>query len=156
MLPTTSAWAVDTSDNIQTTDIVYTGVLTPFINNIDSKYITEGTYGVGLYEMKDNYTVPQATTTTANIGLPTVGEMFSGNDIDLSDSITKTFIDVNTIENPTVSTSYWTMNLFGLGSVVHNVELTGRLGNAASSTIYLKSALTFSNGKGTAQEPYEL
>ncbi len=166
LLLATSAWAEDASDNIQTTDIVYTGVLTPFINNIDSKYITNGTYGVGMYEMGDNYTVPQATTITANVGLPTIGEIFSGNDIDLSISSTKTFVDVTIIENPTVSIGYWTMNRYDSSYYVHRVSYFGNylsvsvlVSSGVRPTIYLKSgtsALTFTAGEGTAQEPYEL
>ncbi len=180
LLPTTSAWANNTSDDITTSDLIYTNVLNSFIinigsqditesiygvGNVDRKYITEGTYGVGLYEAGDSYTVPQATTIIANVGLPTVGEMFSGNDIDLSTSSTKTFVDVNTIENPTVSNWYWTMNRY-ISSDVRNVDSDGKLSTSYPSfargvrpTIYLKSGtstLTFSGGKGTAQEPYEL
>ena len=165
LLPTTSKWADSASDNITINDLIYTNVLNPFIANIDSKYITNGTYGVEIYKDGDSYTVPQSTTITANIGLPTVGEMFSGNDIDLSTLSTKTFVDVNTIENPTVSSYYWTMNRSS-SSLARYVDDFGSLsGNGPSSAygvravIYLKSgtsAITFTGGEGTAQSPYTL
>ena len=165
LLPTESKWADSASDNITTNDLIYTDVLNGFIANIDSKYITTGTYGVGMYEYGNSYTVPQSTTITANIGLPTVGEMFSGNDIDLSTSSTKTFVDVNTIENPTISRAYWTMNRESSSSVCY-VDLDGILYNVSTvqpfgvrAIIYLKSgtsAITFTGGEGTAQSPYEL
>ena len=165
LLPTTSAWADNASDNITIDDLIYTSVLNRFISNIDSKYITTGIYGVGMYENGNSYTAPQSTTITANIGLPTVGEMFSGNDIDLSRLRTKTFVDVNTIENPTVSYYYWTMNRYS-SSYVRNVDSKCSLSDISPTNtsgvravIYLKSGtsvITFTGGEGTAQSPYEL
>ena len=162
LLPTTSAWADNANDNITTNDLIYTNVLNGFIGNIDSKYITTGTYGVGMYTYGDSYTVPQNTTITANIGLPTVGEMFSGNDIDLSTSSTKEFVDVSTIENPTISYYYWTMNRSS-SSNVRYVSGLGSLSPAATcgvrAVIYLKSgtsAITFTKGEGTPNSPYTL
>ena len=162
LLSTTSAWATDASDNITTSDLIYTNVLNKFIENIDSKYITTGTYGVGMYESGNSYTVPQSTTITANIGLPTIGEMFSGNDIDMGSK--KTFVDVGTIENPTASYFYWTMNRYN-SSNVRSVT-AGRLDNFSPSNaggvravIYLKSgtsAITFTGGEGTPNSPYVL
>ena len=165
LLPTTSKWADSASDNIATNDLIYTNVLNGFVANIDSKYITTGTYGVGMYENGNSYTVPQSTTITANVGLPTIGEIFSGNDIDLSTSSTKTFVDVNTIENPTISNYYWTMNRYSSSSVRY-VDYGGGLycGGPASAVgvravIYLKSgtsAITFTKGEGTPNSPYVL
>ena len=165
LLPTTSKWADSASDNITTNDLIYTNVLNGFIANIDSKYITTGTYGVGMYESKNSYTVPQSTTITINIGLPTVGEMFSGNDIDLSTSSTKTFVDVNTIENSTASGVYWTMNRYS-SSHSRLVNSSGGLSNISPSNaygvrpvMYLKSgtsAITFTGGEGTPNSPYTL
>ena len=160
LLSTTSAWADNAKDNINTSDLIYTNVLTGFISNIDSKHRTTGTYGVGMYKDGDNYTVPQGTRITAEIGLPTVGEMFSGNDIDLGS--TKTFVDVNTIENSTASIYYWTMNR-SMSSFVIRVDYSGYISsNLASSSfgvrpvIFLKNNLSFSGGNGTAQNPYTL
>ena len=165
LLPTTSKWADSASDNIATNDLIYTNVLNGFVANIDSKYITTGTYGVGMYESKNSYTVPQSTTITINIGLPTVGEMFSGNDIDLSTSSTKTFVDVNTIENSTASGVYWTMNRYS-SSHSRLVNSSGGLSNISPSNaygvrpvMYLKSgtsAITFTGGEGTPNSPYTL
>ena len=165
LLPTISTWADNANDNITTGDLIYTNVLNGFIANIDSKYITTGTYGVGMYEAVNNYTVPQSTTITANVGLPTIGEIFSGNDIDLSTSSTKTFVDVNTIENPTISNYYWTMNRYSSSSV-RCVYSNGHLYSSSVSyafgvraVIYLKSgtsAITFTKGEGTPNSPYVL
>ena len=165
LLPTTSAWADSASDNITTNDLIYTNVLNGFIENIDSEYITTGTYGVGMYAIGNSYTVPQSTTITASIGLPTVGEMFSGNDIDLGTSSTKTFVDVNTIENPTVLSCYWTMNRYS-SSEVSSVYDSGGLNfiyvlyrYGVRAVIYLKSgtsAITFTGGEGTPNSPYVL
>ncbi|HIS91169.1 MAG TPA: hypothetical protein IAC20_05915 [Candidatus Faecisoma merdavium] len=161
LLPTESKWADSASDNITTKDLIYTNVLNGFIANIDSKYITTGTYGVGMYQNGNSYTVPQNTTITANIGLSTVGEMFSGNDIDLSISSTKTFVDVSTIENSTISNYYWTMNR-NSSSNVRNVDNNGELRTGSPATvlgvrpvIYLKNNLELT-GEGTAQSPYEI
>ena len=163
LLPTTSAWADNANDNITTSDLIYTNVLNSFIENINNKYTTTGTYGVGMYENGNSYIVPQNTTITGNIGLPTVGEMFSGNDIDMGN--TKTFADVNTIENPTASSYYWLMNRYS-SSDVRDVNNDGDLNSYSVSNtygvravIYLKSgtsALTFTGGEGTAQSPYVL
>ena len=161
LLPTTSAWADSASDNITTSDLIYTNVLNGFIGNIDSKYITTGTYGVGMYQNGNSYTVPQNTTITTNIGLPTLGEMFSDNDIDLSTSSTKTFVDVSTIENSTISNYYWTMNR-NSSSDVRSADNNGELRTGSPATvlgvrpvIYLKNNLELT-GEGTAQSPYEI
>ena len=169
LLPKKSAWATDASDNITTSDLVYTNVLNGFIANIDSKYITTGKYGVGMYSIGGNYTVPQNTTITANVGLPTVGEMFSGNDINMAvpKDGAKTFVDVNTIENPTASSYYWTMNRYRMNYVLGNAAggwlvdgyydfMNYSLASGIRPTIYLKNNLSFTGGNGTAQNPYTL
>ena len=165
LLPTTSEWADSESDNITVSGLIYTNVLNPFIENIDSKFITTGTYGVGMYEEGNSYTVPQITTITTKVGLPTVGEMFSGNDIDMyetSPDENKTFVDVNTIENPTSDNTYWTNNRSRLSSV-RVVREHGYYSGANISyphgvrpVIFLKKNLTFTGGIGTAQSPYTL
>ena len=165
LLPVTSAWAADANDNITTTDAIYTNALNPFIANIDAKYIIEGTFGVGIYEEGNSYTVPASTTIIANVGLPTVGEMFSGNDIDISETSKKAFVDVTTIENPMASNYYWTMNRYSSSNVWHVNDYGGMYSSSVSGTygvravLYLKSgtsALTFTGGEGTAQNPYTL
>ncbi len=164
LLPTTSAYG-DTV-TITTSHTIYTPLNT-FANNISSEYRYTGnkTFYIGDYPSGANYKDVQDETLSANVGLPTVGEMFSGNDIDLGTSSTKTFVNVATIENPTVSSYYWLMNRYS-SSIVYNVNLNGNLNgnspsfsNGARAVIYLKSgssALTFTGGEGTAEQPYEL
>ena len=165
LLPTTSAYG-DTA-TITTSHTIYTPLNT-FANNISSEYRYTGnkTFYIGDYPSGANYTDIQDETLSANVGLPTVGEMFSGNDIDLETSSTKIFVDVNTIENPTVSYNYWTMNRRG-ASNAELVDASGKLrssfapsySSGVRAVIYLKSgtsALTFTGGEGTAESPYEL
>ena len=164
LLPSTSTYGDTTT--ITTSHTIYTP-LNNFANNISSDYRYTGnkTFYIGDYPNGANYKDIQDETLQTNVGLPTVGEMFSGNDIDISVSSTKTFVDVSTIENPTVSYYYWQMNRHG-SSIVRYVHYSGYLiGGSPSSTygvravIYLKSgtsALTFTGGEGTAQSPYEL
>ena len=164
ILPTTSIWADNASDNITTNDLIYKNVLNGFIKNIDTEYIKAGTYGVGMYGSGSSYNIPQSSTITAYVGLPTVGEMFCGNDIDLETSSAKIFVDINTIENPTVSNFYWTLNRSS-SSYVRNMYKVGNLGVATTNynngmgvrpVIYLKNNLILLDGKGTAQNPYTL
>ena len=164
LLPTTSAYG-DTV-TITTSHTIYTPLNT-FANNISSEYRYTGnkTFYIGDYPSGANYKDVQDETLSANVGLPTVGEMFSGNDIDLGTSSTKTFVNVATIENPTVSSYYWLMNRYS-SSIVYNGNLNGNLNgnspsfsNGARAVIYLKSgssALTFTGGEGTAESPYNL
>ncbi len=141
------------------------------MEGISDKYRYTGnkTFYIGDYPFVEgigqNYKDVQDETLQASVGLPTVGEMFSGNDIDLGTSSIKTFVDVKTIENPTVSNYYWTMNRYSLSGVRY-VHYYGVLGSDPLETaygcrpvIYLKSgtsALTFTGGNGTAESPYEL
>ena len=162
LLPTTSIYGDTTT--ITTSHTIY-APLNTFANNISSDYRYTGnkTFYIGDYPDSANYTDVQDETLQANVGLPTIGEMFSGNDIDMGN--TKTFVDVNTIENPTASDYYWTMNRYD-SSNVRYVNHYGYLGysypanaDGVRAVIYLKSgssALTFTSGKGTAEEPYEL
>ena len=165
LLPTTSVYGDTTT--ITTSHTIYTPLNT-FADNISSDYRYTGnkTFYIGDYPSRANYTDVQDETLQASVGLPTVGEMFSGNDIDLGTSSTKTFVNIATIENPTVSSDYWTMNRDS-SSYVRSVGNDGNMGNyiipsntyGARAVIYLKSgtsALTFTGGKGTAEEPYNL
>ena len=154
---------------ITTSHTIYTP-LNRFANNISSEYRYTGnkTFYIGDYTYVpgtgQNYKDVQDETLSANVGLPTVGEMFSGNDIDLSRSSTKTFVNVATIENPTVLDDYWTMNRYSSISVriVDNNGMnysSPSNGFGVRAVIYLKSgtsALTFTGGEGTAEQPYEL
>ena len=144
--------------------IIYTP-LNIFANNISSNYRYTGnkTFYIGIYT--GNYNEIQSETLQSSVGLPTIGEMFSGNDIDVSTSKLKTFVDISTIENPIAYYSYWMMNYY---HEMHNyvVDEQGTLNyvanvfnNGVRPVIYLKSgpsALTFTGGEGTAESPYEL
>ena len=164
LLPTTSQYGSNTT--ITTSHTIYTPLNT-FANNISSEYRYTGnkTFYIGDYPDGANYKDVQDETLSANVGLPTVGEMFSGNDIDLGTSSTKDFVNVATIENPTVSNYYWTMNRYSSSSVC-GVYYNGYMFNYNSTdtrgvraVIYLKSgtsALTFIGGEGTAESPYDL
>ena len=152
------------SATISQNHTIYT-VLNNFASNISSIYRYTGNkiLYIGEYSGYTNYNYKdvQNETMKANIGLPTIGEMFSGNDIDMGD--TKTFVDVNTIENPNVSVLYWTMNRNGEYNV-NTVSDNGRMEISSPSwdypsvrpTIYLKNDLDFISGEGTAQNPYTL
>ena len=162
LLPTKSAWANDASDNITTNDTIYTNVLNPFIANIDAKYITEGTFGVGMYASGNSYTVPAATTITASVGLPTIGEIFSSNDFIFKTSMGQILADEKTIENPSIS-NYWTMNRSSSAKInsVNSVGDVDTYDDPSSNygvrpTFYLKSGLNFTGGDGTPQNPYTL
>ncbi len=155
------------STTISTSHTIYTS-LNAFAEGISDTYQYTGnkTFYIGDYpSTATDYKDVQDETLEASIGLPTVGEMFSGNDIDLGISSAKTFVDINTIENPTASGYYWTMTRFSSSSVrtVYDVGYTG--GNSPSNAfgvravIYLKSgtsALTFTGGEGTDQSPYTI
>ena len=168
LLPDTSKYG--SSSTISTSHTIYTS-LNDFANSISNNYRYTGnkTFYIGDYPYVSgtgqNYKAVQDETLEASVGLPTVGEMFSGNDIDLSTSNTKTFVDVNTIENPTVSSYYWLMNRYS-SSNVRRVYSNGSLNGSSPSNsygvravIYLKSgtsAITFTGGEGIPQSPYEL
>ena len=164
LLPTESTYGSTTT--ISTSHTIYTPLNT-FAEGISNTYRYTGnkTFYIGDYLDGANYEDVQDETLEASVGLPTVGEMFSGNDIDLSTSSTKTFVDINTIENPTASNFYWTMNRFS-SSNVRRVNRNGALvSSSVSSTggvravIYLKlgtSAITFTGGEGTPNSPYIL
>ena len=162
LFPTTSVYG--DAATITTNHTIYTPLNT-FANDISSDYRYTGnkTFYIGDYPSGTNYKDVQDETLSANVGLPTVGEMFSGNDIDMGN--TKTFVNVATIENPTVSSYYWLMNRYSSSRVFY-VNGYGNLNYytptnsyGVRAVIYLKSgssALTFTGGEGTAEQPYEL
>ena len=170
LLPTTSQYG--STVTISTSHTIYTPLNT-FADGISNTYRYTGnkTFYIGDYPYVSgtgqNYEDVQDETLEASVGLPTVGEMFSGNDIDMAypaDGV-KTFVDVNTIENPTASYYYWTMNRYS-SSHVRGVNSVGTIDNTSVSNaygvravIYLKSglaALEFSGGEGTPNSPYVL
>ena len=99
LLPTESTYG--SSVPISTSHTIYTP-LNAFVEGISDtyRYTENKTFYIGDYPLVSgtgqNYEDVQDETFEASVGLPTVGEMFSGNDIDLSTSSTKTFVDVNT------------------------------------------------------------
>lgn len=165
MLPLGESWASDTNDNLTENDLIYINALKPFIANIDSKYITTGEFGVGMYEFDkvgSSYVLVQTPTIISNVGLPTVGELFSSNDITLGYPSYSTIYDTSTLEDISASTIFWTMNRCGT-SIICGISGNGYVGKAELSnvlgvrpTLYLKSNLQFTGGSGTAQDPYTL
>ncbi len=161
LLPSTSVYGDTTT--ITTSHTIYTPLNT-FANNISSNYrYTENkTFYIGDFPDYANYIDVRDETLSTSVGLPVVGEMFSGNDIDLSTSNTKDFVNVATLENSTVSNFYWTMNRESLDFVHHvfNIGLISFYDPTESygvrPVIFLKNNLTFTSGKGTAESPYEL
>ena len=162
LLPDASTYG--SSPKITTSHTIYTPLNT-FAEGIGETYRYTGnkTFYIGEYPDGANYEDVQDETLEASAGLPTVGEMFSGNDIDMAKLAdgSKTFVDVNTIENPTASSYYWTMNRYSshVRFVVNNGYLSGE--NPAKSdgvraVIYLNSDLNFTGGNGTPQSPYVL
>ena len=159
-LYTTSQFGSNTT--FSTSSTIYTGALTEFKNSLDSNYFdsTNRNFNITAYPNGANYA---STTTmfTGNIGLASVGEMFSGNDIDVTTS-SKTFVDTNKILNPTLSNYYWLMNAYS-ASYVRNVDYNGYLNqydspsdsNGVRATWYVKN-VKITGGNGTPSAPYTL
>ena len=168
LLPNESEYGSSTT--ITTSHTIYSPLNT-FAEGISDTYRYTGDkiFYIGDYPENypngTNYKDVQDETLEASVGLPTVGEMFSGNDIDLDISSTKTFVDVNTIENPTISSYYWTMNRYSSFNV-RDVYYNGSLNSnsvtytyGVRAVIYLKSgtsAITFTGGEGTPNSQYTL
>lgn len=141
--------------------------LDEFVYNISSNYKYSGDKIIykGNYSSGVSYTKVKSSSITSNVGFPVIGEMFTGNDIDLGAE--KIFVDVNTIENPDLVTAYWTTS-FSSSDWVRHVNSTGaaNYGNPSGDptddyygvrpTIFLKNNLIFTGGDGTAQNPYTL
>ena len=93
--------------------------------------------------------------------MPSVGEMFSGNDIDLAVSEEEIFIDTTKILNYNLSDYYWLMNAYG-SSYVRFINSSGAMRyGSVSSTYGVRPSwyITNSNivgGSGTANDPYRL
>ena len=159
-LYTTSVFGSDTT--FSTSSTIYTGALTDFKNTLDSNYYdsTNRNFNMTMYEPGADYA--NATTMfNGNIGLPSVGEMFSGNDIDLGINSTKTFVDASKILNPTMGDDYWLMNAHN-ASNVRFVNIGGNLSyhspaNACGvrATWYI-SNVAITGGNGTPANPYTL
>lgn len=165
LLPTTSEFGLNTT---YTSDSGIDIILTSFANTIDSKYrYTENkTFNIGTYPYQNrvgqDYHMVTEKIYSGTVGLPVVGEMFSGNDIDVSKSTFKNFVNVTTIENPTAFDSFWFMNAWST-TYVRNMYSDGNStgGNTISlsglrPTLFLKNNLKFTSGNGTAEHPYRL
>ena len=93
-LYTTSAFGSDTT--FSTSSTIYTGALTDFKNTLDSNYYdsTNRNFNMTMYGDGVDY-ASTATMFNGNIGIPIIGEMFSANDIELSTSSTRVFVDIS-------------------------------------------------------------
>ena len=105
------------SPTFSTSSTVYTEALTEFKNSLDSTYFdsVNRSFNMTMYPFGGNYT---STTTmfNGNIGLPSVGEMFSGNDINIGPS--KTFVDLTKIYGNTIVVYYWLINPYDLTDII--------------------------------------
>ncbi len=144
-----------------------TNGLYAFRNTLNSDYFDSNmrTWYIGTVPSGDDYELVKETTFSSNIGLLTLGDLFSGNDIDISNSTTKTFVDVDKILNPTENTNYWLMNSYQYNSGLwtYRIESAGFLGNTSPSSVhgvrpswYLKDNLVITGGNGSANNPYQL
>ena len=160
LLPSVSKFGNEVKINTNST--VYNAV-NAFASNISEQYRYLGTktFYIGAYFNGEDFTAVKDETLSSNIGLPTVGEMFSGNDIDVS-IVDKVFTDINTIENGNVAENFWIMNRYtstntraikNTGSII---EFSSSDSNGVRPVIYLKNNLQFVSGDGTAQNPYKL
>ena len=149
---------------ISTNHIIYTS-LNSFSNNISTNYRYTGNkmFYIGDYPGGTDYTSIQDEILEANVGLPTIGEMFSGNDIDFGNGITNDlFVNDLTVENRKASNYYWLMNRENSSSVCNIYDIGSTNSYPATSSfgvrpvIFLKNNLNFAGGKGTAESPYEL
>ena len=160
LLPTTSTYGSSTT--ISTGHTIYTP-LNKFAEGISDTYQYAGNkiFYIGAYpSLSTNYEDIKNEQLEARVGLPAVGEMFSGNDIDIGDI--KIFVDKNTVENTTQLNPYWLMNRMD-SSVIRCSQGNGGVGNyyfsyiySVRPVIYLKNNLNFTGGNGTAQNPYTL
>ena len=154
---------------ISTNSVVYE-VLDAFIDNIpnDYKYLGEKEFYIEdfhhLNYMGQDYEVVKNKQLISNVGLPTIGELFTSNDIDLG--ITKTFVDIDTIENANITNQFLTMNGYDYYDYTHfvlTINPNGLINFSPIDTefgvrpvIFLKNNLTFTGGDGTPQNPYTL
>src|SRR5574344_1087553 len=166
LLNTTSAFG---STSIYTIGNTIDTLIGTFINTIPGTYRytkMDKTFSIGKYDyIGENYNVVNENTINNLYGLPVVGNLFTGNDIDIT-TTTKTFVDSNIIENSALTNYYLTMN--ARDSVfVRNATDSGSLGDYNPSGVYgvrpvlfLKKGtsrdLTFTSGDGTANNPYIL
>ena len=108
------------------------------------------------------YTIIKTAQDLQNMKNNLSGKYILMNDIDLSDSVEKIFVNSNTLENPIDVLYYWTMNRYS-STFVRGSDTSGYLFYVSPSisygvrpVIFLKNNLEFISGKGTAEAPYEL
>lgn len=161
LLATTSAFG---SPTLYTSNNTIDTNLKEFANTIDNQYRYTGNkvFNIGRYAPGANYTAVTSTIYQGNVGLPVIGEIFSGNDIDV-DTSAKIFVNVNTIENATLTSYFFPMNapsdsnvyyVSYSGMLVIDVPSSTRLG--VRPVMFLKQGLAFTGGDGTAERPYTL
>ena len=162
LLSTTSSFGNSSTITINSTIYMMLNKFKEQISDI-YRYTGNKIFYIGDYpSIATNYKDIQDENLMVSIGLPTVGEMFSGNDIDLSTLSAKVFVDSKTIENLTMSNYYFTMNRAS-SSTVRYINGISQLGISNPSifggvrpVIFLKNNLTFTGGDGTAQNPYTI
>ena len=163
LLPNPSQYGTSSKITLQHT--VYDS-LNAFINGISTDYKFGGNknYYIGAYPLGVSYSNVISEYLSADIGLPTVGEMFSGNDLDLNypASDVRLFVDLDTIENPNASGWYWLMNRYD-DKYVKRIDYLGNNSNhnptdvrGIRPVLFLRSDLKIVGGEGTAQNPYAL
>lgn len=94
---------------------------------------------------------------TLDIGLPSVGEMFSGNDIDMNmEPEIKTFVDSTKILNPNLSNYYWMANRDSINFPIITIS-SGILDSfsiqfmgGVRPVFYINSGMNITGGNGTA------
>ena len=163
LLPAKSKFGDTTTISANSTVVT---VLNAFRDNINDKYLdlSQKDFNIGSYGDLANYKNVASEKYSANVGLPTVGELFSGNDIDISATNTINFVDESTIENLYVSDLYWTLNRYD-STKVRRVNANGFLSSGLNNyaigvrpVLFVKSgnnALNIVSGDGTAQKPYK-
>ena len=166
VLPTRSAYG--SSSRFASGSTIYNR-LNSFANTISTTYRYTGTktFYVGdvLHGTVQDYERIKDETFSSSFGLPTISEIFGGNDIDITSYGYYNMVDKNTLENPAVENFYdyfWTMNrVSSTDSAV--IVSTGIVVDDSPSdsyyirpVIFLKTGITFKSGDGTPQNPYKL
>lgn len=159
--------AFGSNETLSNTSTVYTGSLTSFKNTLDLKYFDSSNhqYNITMYQRGANWN-NNTTMATLDIGLASIGEMFSGNDIDLSDSITKTFVYATKILNPTLNYKYWIGNSYDVSNVYNvynygylesvNFNSPNNYTSGVRPVFMINSDMAITGGNGTANSPYTL
>ena len=147
------------SDTIE----IYTETLTEFKNTLDSKYFdsSKRNFDITHYDSL-KHELQEEKYFNGNIGLLSYGEMLSGNDLDLSLSTTKTFVDSSKILNPDLSETFWHINTETTAPVYYVDGSAGILfvkmptaENGVRPTWYITNT-SIVGGNGTASDPYRL